>query len=240
MKQLKILIVDDDEDFAESLGEIFVDRNHSVVYCFGPFQGLNTFRENDFDICFLDVKMPGMNGCELFLEMKKLKPQSKVVLMTGFSLPQILETARDNGIYGIVNKPLDMSTIFQYLDDVKNEGVILIVDDDSDFSESIREVLEEKSHKVHVVFSGEEAVNVLNDNNYQLLILDIRLPKMNGYEVIRKLKSRGTLIPTIVVSGYHQDFKDERSKIDNNYIIDHLDKPIDIEKLIYNVDLAEV
>ena len=116
MKPLNILIIDDDPDFAESLGEIFSDKKHKVTLNLNPFQGINTFKSHVFDLVFIDMKMPEMNGVDVFLKIKSILPCAKVVLMTGYSVQQQIDTAIENGIFGIINKPLDIEELFSYLE----------------------------------------------------------------------------------------------------------------------------
>jgi len=119
MKPLNILIIDDDYDFAESLGEIFSAKNHKITLNFNPLQGINTFKSHSFDIVFIDMKMPKMNGVDAFLKIKSISPCVKVVLMTGYSVQQQIDTAIENGIFGIINKPLDIEELFSYLEKIQ-------------------------------------------------------------------------------------------------------------------------
>jgi len=237
MKKLKILIVDDDQDFAESLGEVLDNKNHDVTVCFGPHQGLEIFRTQNFDIAFLDVKMPKMNGVELFLEMKSIQPCAKIVLMTGYSMQSLLDQARENDIFGIISKPLNMEVISNYLDKAKNEGIVLMVDDDDDFSESIQEVLENKSYCVEIARTGEEAINILERKGFNLLLLDLRLPKMNGFQVMKKIRANDKSLPTIIISAYRNEFEEELNLISTDNQVTYMNKPVDVVELIEQIKM---
>ncbi|VAW71074.1 Two-component transcriptional response regulator, LuxR family [hydrothermal vent metagenome] len=237
MKKLKILVVDDDQDFAESLSEILNNKNHDVSVCFNPHQALEIFKTRNFDIAFLDVKMPKMNGVELFLEMKKIQPCAKVVLMTGYSMQSLLDQARENNIFGIISKPLNMQSISDYLDKAKHTGIVLMVDDDDDFSQSIQEILENKNYCVEIARTGEEAISILDKRDFNLLLLDLRLPKMNGFQVIQKLRDNEKFLPTIILSAYRIKYEKSLNSISSDKQIMFMNKPIDMTELIDKIGI---
>lgn len=228
---MKVLIIDDNQDLAESLGEV-LEENHEVTTCFSSSRGLELFKTQKFDIAFLDVKMPGMNGVDLFLEMKKIQSDVKVVLMTGYSLQDLLDKATENGVFGIIHKPLEVQTLFDYMDKVNNAGVVLLVDDDDDFSSSIQEVLEYNNYSVELARSGEEAIKVLENKSFNLLLLDLRLPNMDGFQVIKKLSSNGKLLPTIILSAYVNDYDAEIRSLSKEKQVKCISKAVDVDDLI--------
>lgn len=82
---MKILVVDDEKNLREALQEFLVSEGHEVLVADSGIAGLEKFKSENFDIVFMDIKMPGVDGIETFHQMKKLKPQAKVVVMTGMN-----------------------------------------------------------------------------------------------------------------------------------------------------------
>jgi DNA-binding NtrC family response regulator len=115
MKELDILVVDDDRDFAESMAEALELQGHAVQLASNGEGAVGKLRERDFDVIFMDVKLPAMNGVESFLKIHKLKPQTKVAMMTGFSVDQLLEQAVENGAWAVFHKPIDMEQVLEML-----------------------------------------------------------------------------------------------------------------------------
>jgi DNA-binding NtrC family response regulator len=157
MEKLRILIVDDDQDFAESMAEALELHEHEVQLAFSGEEAVSKHREHDFQISFMDVKLPGMNGVESFLEIHRLKPHAKVVMMTGYGVKQLLAQAVEKGAWAVLHKPIDMEQMFNMLRKIKLHG-ILIADDDPDFVASIRETLEMNGYTVFVARDGKTAV----------------------------------------------------------------------------------
>src|ERR1700757_786097 len=120
---LRVFIIDDDRDLAESLADLLEGKGHSVELAFDGKQAIERFRAEDFDLVFMDVKMPGMSGVETFFEFRKMKPDASVVMMTGYSVEQLLQEAVDNGAMGVLHKPFSIDEVVAVLDTVKPHGI---------------------------------------------------------------------------------------------------------------------
>ena len=73
------------------------------------------FRGEDFDFVLLDVKLPGINGVETFLEMRKIRPGAKVMMMTGYSVEQLVAQAIEGGALGVLHKPFAAMQVLELL-----------------------------------------------------------------------------------------------------------------------------
>lgn len=106
---------------------------------------------------------------------------------------------------------------------------ILLLEDDYLYNESLKEYLENKGFIVDSFFDGEEALESIIENHYSLLILDIKVPKLNGYEVIKYLNEINDLTPRIIMTSLVD--------IDNITIgyelgcSDYLKKPFEVKEL---------
>ena len=79
MKNLRILVVDDDRDFAEGIADALELHGHEIAVAHSGEEALETFTETEFDLTFMEVKMPGWNGVESFREFRRRFPGAKVV-----------------------------------------------------------------------------------------------------------------------------------------------------------------
>ncbi len=78
---------------------------------------MKEFNKNNFDICFIDIKMPDMNGVETFQAIRKLKHDARIILMTGYSIEDISD-AIDSDAMAVLHKPLRMEVIFSIIDSI--------------------------------------------------------------------------------------------------------------------------
>lgn len=241
MRPIRVFIVDDDVDFAESLAEVIEGRGHHVEVAHSGEEAVARFRDNYFDIAFLDVKLPGMNGVESFFEIRRLKPEAKVMMMTAFSVEQLLRQAVENGALGVLIKPLDFDKVFEALDAVTPAGgLVLVADDDPDFADSIGKVLTARGHAVLVAHTGREALDTVHGNDIDYLVLDLRLPVMSGLEVYMELKKRGRTVPTVIVTGYAEEEADAVAALRRASVLGCFVKPFDPAELVAMIDAMSV
>ena len=234
MQNLNVFIVDDDKDFAESVADVLELKGHNVTFASTGEEAIEKMRQHDFDITFMDVKLPGKNGVESFLDIRRLKPSAKVIMMTGYSVEQLLDEAVDNGAWGILHKPLDMKSVLKQLEKIKPHGV-MIVDDDSDFVDSIKELLAEHGYDVFVALDGSEALERIDSDKIDVLILDLRMPMLNGLEVYMKLKELNKVVPTIIVTAYAKEEAEQLNMFRKLTITGIPTKPFDPEDLLASV-----
>jgi len=235
MSKLNVLVVDDDHDFAESLADMLEMRGHNVEIAFRGEDAVKIFTERDFDITFMDVRLPGKNGVESFLDIRKIKENARVVMMTGYSVEQLLDHAVQNGVWGVIHKPLNMAKVIEMLDRIKPDG-ILIADDDPDFIQGIKEVLESSGYTVVIAGNGREAVERIKSNGIDVLILDVRMPVLNGLETYRELKNLGYSIPTIIITAYAREEATALDTLRSLSVTGILTKPFDPEDLVRAVE----
>lgn len=231
MSHLRIFVVDDDQDFAASLADVLELDGHQVEIAHSGEEAVKAFRKNDYDLTFMDVKLPGRNGVESFLEIRRHKPNARVYMMTGFSVEQLLEEAIAGGAYGVLHKPLDLRRLLDMLKEIKPEGV-LIADDDQQFVESIQDLLNDNGYRVFVARDGREAIDRVLDNGIDVLILDLHLPVLNGLEVYMELKHRGRIVPTIIVTAYANEEVEALDELHSLTLTGVLTKPFDPEQLL--------
>jgi DNA-binding response OmpR family regulator len=239
MKPLTIFIVDDDRDFAESLQEVLSTAGHQAELCFDGESAVKIFRERTFDLILMDVKLPGKNGVESFLAMRAIRPRARVVMMTAYSVEQLLQEAIQRGAVGVLRKPFDPARVLGMLADMKPDGVILMADDDPDFSDSTRNLLARRGYNVLVARTGEQALSAALADGIDILVLDLRLPVLSGLEVYLELKRRGRSLPTIIVTGYAAEEAETIDKLRTLSVTGFLVKPFAPQDLLNLIGAIE-
>ena len=209
----QILIDDDDRDHAESLADILETRGHRVELAYTGEDAIKRFTKADFDVVLMDVKLPGMNGVQTFFEFKRRRASARIVMMTGFSVEQLVAQAVDNGALGILRKPFSAADLLNAVESAKPRGIVLIADDDPLFTDSIFPLLAAHGYGVEIASTGEEALLKLSNCRVDCLLLDVRLPVLSGLAVYLRLKQAGRLVPTILVTGYDSDDETQQLRL---------------------------
>ena len=106
---------------------------------------------------------------------------------------------------------------------------VLVVDDDAVVRKSFDRVLSGKGYAVITAESGEEALRRLNEEKYDIVYSDIRMPGMSGLEVAEKIKARQPWIPVVIITGYGTDIAEERAKAAG--VANFLHKPLSPEMI---------
>jgi two-component system OmpR family response regulator len=106
---------------------------------------------------------------------------------------------------------------------------ILIVEDDSVLADGLTRSLRGSDYAVDSAIDGGEADHVLSTQSYDLVILDLGLPKLEGYEVLRRLRRRGSKTPVLILTAF--DTLDDRVKGLDLGADDYLTKPFDLPEL---------
>ena len=119
---MDIIVVDDSRDFAETMADILRLNGHNADVAFSGEAAVSLFEKKKFDIAFIDVKLPGKNGVEFFLEIKKKTVDCRFVLMTGYSVKKLLNFAIENGAVGILEKPFDAEEILEIIKTIETAG----------------------------------------------------------------------------------------------------------------------
>ena len=155
---LRVFIVDDDRDHAESIADVLTLRGFETELAFSGEAGLARFREAEFDIVFMDVKLPGMNGVETFFEFRKLQPDVKVMhddrLLARSSWWRKRSRTAPSASCASLSQIKDLLDV---LDQVKPRGMVLVADDDPEFAASLEPILLQHGYRCEIVTSGDAA-----------------------------------------------------------------------------------
>jgi len=112
---------------------------------------------------------------------------------------------------------------------------ILIIEDDPDVSMVMRDLLKVHGFDAHLFSSGEKAIEAIEDILPDIVVMDLMMPGMNGFDVCRHIRSKSSTrnIPLIAITGY--DSVENRGKIFDAGIDDYLPKPFDIKALLKKI-----
>ena len=90
---------------------------------------------------------------------------------------------------------------------------VLVIDDDAVVGRSFDRVLSEKGYDVSTVLSGEEAMETMEDTNFDVVFTDIKMPGMDGLEVTERIKARCPWTPVVVITGYGTDDNESKAAV---------------------------
>jgi two-component system, NtrC family, response regulator HydG len=231
-KCLRILVVDDDEDNANSLGELFEMEGHHVTVAHSGEAAIEHYVGSSFDLAFMDVMMPGLNGVESFMEIRKLRPEAKVFMMTGYSVEQLLQQAMEHGAMGVLSKPINLDKLLKTVDEVRPSGIVLITEENPAFGAQLKQMMDDAGFACDLL--KRETDLVLDDNAFA--IIDIGKPLINCVDVYRQLRLQGHVKPAIILTKPGQQGGDAHEALRDIAVTGILNKPFDPLQLLQRLD----
>jgi len=115
MKEQKILIVDDNKDFADVFCDILHANEYEASSCYSGEQALTLLDEDNYDVVFLDLRMPKMNGIETLKKIKKKCLEITVIIMTGYSVDEMVHKALEEKASAVIYKPFEIEKVLSLL-----------------------------------------------------------------------------------------------------------------------------
>ncbi|MGA1824493.1 MAG: response regulator [bacterium] len=207
----RILIVDDEQDMIETLLDILEDFGYKVEFANDGPSAINMCRESFFDIIIMDIVMPGINGIEVYKRISKIRPDTKVILMTAYTAPKLIEEAFKSGIYECLSKPFPPNKIIELIKQIslekekreiiKKKYKLLLIDDEPGVREAITDILGDDIYEINYAENGKEAIKKLKHNFYNIVIIDINLPDISGLQILQIIKKINKDIYSIILTG---------------------------------------
>lgn len=228
-----ILVVEDDPEVSELLRLTLEHEGHRVLLATSGETALQLARVEQPDLISLDIRLPDLDGFEV-LQLLKRNPDTATIPVVVVSVVFDQDRGLRLGAVDYFTKPLDEHRLLHVVNQVlASKGTVLVVDDDRDTLNLLRAVLRAQGLQVRTTTRGERALRLAQEQPPALIMLDLRLPGMDGYQVLKELKQhpRTTNIPVVVMSGYVDPENGVPPEIEALGALRFLTKPFVIEEL---------
>ncbi len=186
-----ILVVDNEAHIRRFLRHELTNRGYHVLEASGGSEAIDLARENHPDMITLDVLMPDLSGFDVTAVLKN-DPDTKEIPILIVSVTEDKEKAYQLGANDYVTKPFTIETLVDKINLLlrDNQKSILVVDDDTALVKSLKYELEKRDYATYVAYNGKEALKMAESHLPDLILLDIMMPEMDGYEVMKALKRK--------------------------------------------------
>jgi PAS domain S-box-containing protein len=211
-----------------------------------------------FEVIFMDWQMPDMNGINTSKKIKEMElvAQPKIIMVTAYGREEIIQQADDIKLEGFLVKPVSRSLLFdatmqafgregirdvspradkgreiEALKDIRGARILLV--EDNEINQQVaQEILEDAMLVVEVANDGQEGVEMATKNPYDVILMDIQMPVMSGFEATEKIRnfdSEVRDIPIIAMTAHAM--AGDREKSIKGGMNDHVTKPINPDEL---------
>lgn len=106
-----VLIVDDNISLSKTLTFVLKRKGYQACPARNGPDAIEMIKEMPFDLIFMDIKMPLMNGVDTYKRIKKIRPDTVVMMMTAYAVEDLVQEALKEGAYGVLYKPFDIEQV---------------------------------------------------------------------------------------------------------------------------------
>jgi len=144
----------------------------------------------------------------------------------------LIEQAKREGVIAVLRKPLDIDSVMEFLEKFKEESAVLIIDDNKEFCESLRDCLLARGYKTDFATDALHAIDMVYHTNYDYVFLDMKLDGVNGLDVMTIIKRITPEVIVILMTAYQQEMKDYIREGLRRNAYACLYKPFDMERVL--------
>jgi len=258
----RMLIVDDNQTNRRILREMLGAEGIKVEEASTAAEGLESLRRVRYDLAILDVQMPDMDGFQLATAVradKKIK-RTNLLMLTSAGQRGDGERCRELGIRGYLTKPISRSDLLEALGTVlagspEETGTpdvvtrhtiaesratlrVLLAEDNPVNQQVAVAMLVKRGHEVHVSSNGREAVDAVKERDYDVVLMDIQMPEMDGFEATHAIRAlpKGKDLPIIGLTAHA--LSGERERCLSHGMTEYLAKPFKAHELFALVEGA--
>lgn len=215
--ETRILCIDDEPDVIEILRNYLVPEGFTVFGANSGDDGIKLAEKLQPSVITLDIMMPKKDGWQVLRELKA-NPLTQGIPVLIHSMVDNIPLAFSLGAIDYLPKPADVSLVLKTVrkatsSDNRN---VLVVDDNDDFRSLLVKVLQDEGYKVQSANNGKVGLSKLESVKPSLILLDLSMPVMDGFEMLKKLKQseQWHSIPVIILTGI--DLSEEQIAEINN------------------------
>ncbi len=247
-RQPYLLLVDDDPDILDGLVAVLESQPYRLEMARDGEQCLEMIAKEVPDLMILDLLMPRMDG---FAVIREIRSSSQYATLSIIVLTTViedasrrryeLETGLAMDVQDYIEKPVAPPQLLERVASILGQPHILVVDDDPDILESITTVLKTRPYRLQTASDGRQCLELVKRKTPDLLILDLLMPKMDGFAVIRELRRSPYFadLPIMILTAVVEDASHRRYELETGggmKVQDYIAKPVAPAELLRRVE----
>jgi len=245
---MRVLIVDDEIEICQRLQRELQKEGCKVEYTTSAIGVLERLKNAEkegkgYALLLLDLRMPKVDGLSLLKEIREARLDLDVVIITGYGdEDKAIESIR-LGAVDYLPKPISPEALHTAVFRVRQkraaekkralEYSVLVVDDEKELCARIKRELDKEGYRTAVAYDGQEGLDYFSHNRVDVAIVDIRMPRMDGLEMLEKCREISDDFVSIIITG-HGDHERAIRALQLG-VFSYLRKPISLEELVIAV-----
>lgn len=235
-RKASILVVDDEIDTCRNLADILEEFGYEVDTATDGQAGLDKVRSKAYDVALLDLKMPGMDGLTLYRRIRQERADTVAMIVTAYATAQTKSDALQAGAWQVLSKPVDFARLLSFVESAVSQPVVMVVDDDKELCDSLWDTLRERDYRVCLAHTELEAARRLADREFQVVLVDLRLPDGDGRRVLDQIRQKNPQARSVLITGHRDEMEQSIQQALEQGVDAVCYKPFDVKKLLETID----
>lgn len=261
LQDMRVLVVDDNPTSREILSgylEAFeFDYDEVASGEEAVQQVIDASDNNPYKLVLMDWKMSGINGIEaskVILEHKQINNKPAIIMVSAYGRDDLMKHAKEVGVQGYLVKPVTQSLLFDavmYVFDKEVDSAdisrrlgetpvvskaiqganLLLVEDNEINQQVAQELLENAGLTVRIANDGQQAIDAINEESFDAILMDLQMPVMDGFEATKIIRSQQALDDLPIIAMTANAMAGDRERCLEAGMNDHVAKPIDVKEL---------
>jgi DNA-binding NtrC family response regulator len=198
---MRILLVDDEQNLLMTLAANLELEGFEVHTADNGPRALEIFAQHAFDLVLSDIRMPDMNGVDLFRRLRAMKPELPVVLMTAFALEGLVQEAIWEGAFTVLPKPFDIDGVVAALTRAVHSPMVLLVDGEPDEAQMVADTLRTCGVRAQCERTVDLAVSMVGTGTVDVCVVDLAVAKGETAATVERLRHADPSVILIAVAG---------------------------------------
>jgi len=240
----RILLIDDSTLYRSLIRMLLTNEGYTVIEASNGIVGLDIARQQQPDLIVLDMEMPFLHGTQVSQILREDPDTKTIPQIFVSSHARLLEMAPPN--VGVVSKSSEPTALLAAIQQTIAAGLLraeqpptlLIVDDEPDLVRILETILQENGYRVVSAHSGPEALVLAQKQSFDLIILDLLLPDLDGFAVLGALRARSSTAITPIILLSARDSAEEKVRGLQLGADDYVTKPFAADELVARVRAA--
>jgi two-component system, NtrC family, response regulator HydG len=231
----RILVVDDEVDTCSNLSDILGELGYSVDVAYDGLSALELIKQRSYDVALLDLRMPGMDGLELYRKIREVSAKTVAIVVTAYAGSDTAKSVLSAGAWKIIPKPVNIGLLLGLVAEALDSPLILVVDDDRDLCDNLWDLMHERNYRVHLAHDIPEAEQALRESKFDVVLIDMKLPAGLGQRLLRTLQQADKDARAILITGHSSEMELEIQQSLNEGADAVCYKPFEVDVLLSTV-----
>ncbi|PQO43926.1 PAS domain S-box protein [Blastopirellula marina] len=229
--RLSILVADNEQEACRQLQQVLASLGCKADFAHDGPTALELAENCPYDVALLDLRIPGMDGVELFRRLKSLHGDTAIIV-TAHAANNTAEIAVGDAAIAVLPKSLEFSRLTNLVDEILEQPLLLVIDDDRALCEGLRDQFLEKGYPVHAAYSLTELRTIFKlDSDDKLLLLNLPLEDRNADELYEIVRDAAPAARIILITEHKSELDHIVNMVMSEGAYDYLLKPINADVL---------